>query len=175
MVQSLGARIDAISRLLVHNAIYFKSRPSRRHKDCRIRQTWLGGQVLEAVRAHAVGLHRPGFKRGETIAIVGTNRQSLKAKGADGRPIIYGIRLEHFQLSADRQPSTVSLIEPSGSETQLTPRFVGVPIICAFCERGRGTTGRDRPYHGRSSERASVRRRQSPVDDGRLTGRITSK
>jgi multiple sugar transport system ATP-binding protein len=61
--------------------------------------------------------------------------QSLKAEGADGRPIIYGIRPEHFQLSADGQPSTVSLIEPTGSETQVTARFAGVPIICAFRER----------------------------------------
>jgi multiple sugar transport system ATP-binding protein len=61
--------------------------------------------------------------------------QSLKAEGADGRPIIYGIRPEHFQLSPDGQPSTVSLIEPTGSETQVTARFTGVPIICAFRER----------------------------------------
>ncbi len=61
--------------------------------------------------------------------------QSLKGQGADGKPIIYGVRPEHFQLSADGQPTTVSLIEPTGSETQVTARFAGVPIICAFRER----------------------------------------
>jgi multiple sugar transport system ATP-binding protein len=61
--------------------------------------------------------------------------QSLKGEGADGKPIIYGIRPEHFQLSAEGQPGTVSLIEPTGSETQVTAKFAGVPIICAFRER----------------------------------------
>ena len=73
------------------------------------------------------------FRAAEGVAL--PLPQSLKAEGADGRSIIYGIRPEHFQLSADGQPSTVSLIEPTGSETQVTARFAGVPIICAFRER----------------------------------------
>jgi multiple sugar transport system ATP-binding protein len=60
---------------------------------------------------------------------------SLKSQGTDGKPIVYGIRPEHFQLSADGQPTTVNLIEPTGSETQVTAQFAGVPIICAFRER----------------------------------------
>ena len=48
-----------------------------RHKDLGIWQTWTWGQVLEIVRAYAVGLHRLGLKRGETIAIVGANRPKL--------------------------------------------------------------------------------------------------
>ena len=48
-----------------------------RQKDLGIWQTWTWGQVLEIVRAYAVGLHRLGLKRGETIAIVGANRPKL--------------------------------------------------------------------------------------------------
>ena len=33
--------------------------------------------MLDIVRAYAVGLHRLGLKRGETIAIVGANRPKL--------------------------------------------------------------------------------------------------
>lgn len=61
--------------------------------------------------------------------------QSLKAERADGGPTIYGIRPKHLQLSADGQLSTVSLIEPTGSETQVTARFATTPIICAFRKR----------------------------------------
>jgi len=48
-----------------------------RHKDLGVWQTWTWGEVLELVRAYAVGLHRLGLKRGETIAIVGANRPKL--------------------------------------------------------------------------------------------------
>src|ERR1700692_5150541 len=48
-----------------------------RHKDLGIWQTWTWGETLEIVRAYAVGLHRLGVKRGETVAIVGSNRPRL--------------------------------------------------------------------------------------------------
>ena len=48
-----------------------------RHKDLGIWQTWTWTQVLEIVRAYAVGLHRLGLQRGETIAIVGGNRSQV--------------------------------------------------------------------------------------------------
>jgi long-chain acyl-CoA synthetase len=48
-----------------------------RHKDLGVWQTWTWGQVLEIVRAYAVGLNRLGLTRGETIAIVGSNRPKL--------------------------------------------------------------------------------------------------
>ncbi|HET7910566.1 MAG TPA: AMP-binding protein, partial [Pseudolabrys sp.] len=48
-----------------------------RHKDLGIWQTWTWAQSLDSVRAYAVGLHRLGLKRGETIAIVGANRPKL--------------------------------------------------------------------------------------------------
>ncbi|HET6236742.1 MAG TPA: sn-glycerol-3-phosphate ABC transporter ATP-binding protein UgpC [Acetobacteraceae bacterium] len=58
-----------------------------------------------------------------------------KANGSEGRPIVYGVRPEHFQLSAQGQPATVHVIEPTGSETQVMADFAGTPIICAFRER----------------------------------------
>jgi long-chain acyl-CoA synthetase len=48
-----------------------------RHKDFGVWQTWTWSQALEIVRAYAVGLHRLGLKRGESIAIAGTNRPRL--------------------------------------------------------------------------------------------------
>jgi long-chain acyl-CoA synthetase len=48
-----------------------------RHKDLGIWQTWTWAQVLDQVRAYAVGLNRLGLRRGDTIAIVGANRPKL--------------------------------------------------------------------------------------------------
>jgi long-chain acyl-CoA synthetase len=72
-----AAPADTFSKLLIRNAELFGSRPAMRHKDLGIWQTWTWGQVLDIVRAYAVGLHRLGIKRGETIGIVGGNRPKL--------------------------------------------------------------------------------------------------
>ena len=55
--------------------------------------------------------------------------------GADGRPVVYGVRPEHFQLAADGVPARVNVIEPTGSETQVMAEFAGGNIIAAFRER----------------------------------------
>src|SRR5450759_5329128 len=72
-----SAVADTFPKLLIRNAHLYGSRPSMRHKDLGVWQTWTWGQVLELVRAYTVGLHRLGLKRGETIAIVGANRPKL--------------------------------------------------------------------------------------------------
>jgi long-chain acyl-CoA synthetase len=72
-----SAPADTFPKLLVRNAHLYGPRPSMRHKDLGVWQTWTWGEVLEVVRAYAVGLNRLGLKRGETIAIVGANRPKL--------------------------------------------------------------------------------------------------
>jgi long-chain acyl-CoA synthetase len=72
-----AAGADTFPKLLVRNAQAFGTRPAMRHKDLGIWQTWTWAEVLDVVRAYAVGLHRLGLKRGETIAIVGANRPRL--------------------------------------------------------------------------------------------------
>ena len=58
-----------------------------------------------------------------------------RGAGTDGKPVIYGVRPEHFQLSPEGLPAKVNVIEPTGSETQVMAEFAGTPIICAFRER----------------------------------------
>jgi len=72
-----AAGVDTFPKLLIRNAHLYGARPAMRHKDLGIWQTWTWSQVLDVVRAYAVGLHRLGVKRGETIAIVGGNRPKL--------------------------------------------------------------------------------------------------
>jgi multiple sugar transport system ATP-binding protein len=55
--------------------------------------------------------------------------------GSVGKPTVYGVRPEHFQLSPQGFPATVHVIEPTGSETQVMAEFAGSPVICAFRER----------------------------------------
>jgi long-chain acyl-CoA synthetase len=72
-----GGVPNTFTRLLIRNAELHGSRPAMRHKDLGIWQTWTWAQTLEIVRAYAVGLHRLGVKRGDTVAIVGANRPKL--------------------------------------------------------------------------------------------------
>jgi long-chain acyl-CoA synthetase len=76
-----GARLDASAdtfpKLLARNARTRGERPALRHKDLGIWQTWTWAEVLDEVRAYAVGLNCLGIRRGDTIAIVGANRPKL--------------------------------------------------------------------------------------------------
>jgi long-chain acyl-CoA synthetase len=71
------ARADTFPKLLVRNARLYGGRPAYRHKDLGIWQVWTWSQVLAEARAYAVGLARLGLKRGDSIAIVGSNRPRL--------------------------------------------------------------------------------------------------
>jgi long-chain acyl-CoA synthetase len=72
-----AAPADTFPKLLVRNAERFRGRPAFRLKDFGIWQTWTWDQVLDEVRGLATGLHRLGVKRGDTVAIVGSNRPRL--------------------------------------------------------------------------------------------------
>ncbi|HZQ11850.1 MAG TPA: AMP-binding protein [Pseudolabrys sp.] len=77
MAANAAATADTFPKLLIRNAQLFGSRPAMRHKDLGIWQTWTWAEVNDLVRAYAVGLHKLGVKRGETVAIVGANRPRL--------------------------------------------------------------------------------------------------
>src|SRR5215468_10776477 len=72
-----SARAETFPKLLVRNARLYGQRPAFRHKDLGIWQVWTWAEVLKEARAYAVGLSRLGLKRGDTIAIVGSNRPKL--------------------------------------------------------------------------------------------------
>ena len=77
MPLNAAAPADTFPKLLIRNAHLYGSRPAMRHKDLGVWQTWTWRQVLDLVRAYAIGLQRLGLKRSETIAIVGANRPKL--------------------------------------------------------------------------------------------------
>ncbi len=69
--------LDTFPKYLLHNAEKFGDRPAMRHKDFGIWQTWTWAQMLEEVRAYSLGLQKIGLKRGDKVAVVGSNRPAL--------------------------------------------------------------------------------------------------
>ena len=55
--------------------------------------------------------------------------------GADGRPVVYGIRPEHFAIADDGAEAEVEVVEPTGSETQVVAKLGGEDIVAVFRER----------------------------------------
>ena len=74
---SAGGPLETFPKLLRRNAAQYGNHAAIRHKDLGIWQTWTWAQVLDIVRAYAVGLQRLGLKQGDTIAIVGSNRPKM--------------------------------------------------------------------------------------------------
>jgi long-chain acyl-CoA synthetase len=68
---------DTFPKLLLHNASAQAGRPAIRHKDRGIWHTWAWSEVLEQVREFSVGLEALGLARGETLAVIGSNRPRL--------------------------------------------------------------------------------------------------
>jgi multiple sugar transport system ATP-binding protein len=60
--------------------------------------------------------------------------------GSDGKNCIYGIRPEHLALGGDIEAET-SVIEPTGSETQVFAKLGGQKIVGVFRERVAGRPG----------------------------------
>ncbi len=68
---------DTFPKLLLRNAKKFTDRPAIREKDLGIWQSWTWADVLDEVRAFAIGLKKMGLKRGDAVAIVGDNKPRL--------------------------------------------------------------------------------------------------
>jgi multiple sugar transport system ATP-binding protein len=55
--------------------------------------------------------------------------------GSDGRPVVYGVRPEHFTLADDGIDAEIQVVEPTGSETQLVAKLGGQEVLAVFRER----------------------------------------
>ena len=60
--------------------------------------------------------------------------------GSDGRPVVYGIRPEHFALGGTLG-AKVSVVEPTGSETQVFAQIGEQKLLGVFRERVRVASG----------------------------------
>jgi multiple sugar transport system ATP-binding protein len=65
----------------------------------------------------------------------------LSVTGGDGRPVLYGVRPEHLDIADDGLEVEVTVVEPTGSETQLFARLAGQDLVAIFRERHAFTPG----------------------------------
>jgi len=73
------------------------------------------------------------------LEFVGPSQVRLPVAAApaavDGRPVIYGIRPEHFLIADDGAEVVVQVVEPTGSELQVVTKLGEQDIITIFRER----------------------------------------
>ena len=88
---------------------------------------FIGSPAMNFLHGHVLDDH---FATGEfSLPLPGTHRP------APGTKLVYGIRPEHWRLDPAGLPTTVKLVEPTGSETQVVTELVGTRLVCAFRER----------------------------------------
>jgi long-chain acyl-CoA synthetase len=109
---------DTFPKLLIHNAATRGGRVSMRHKDLGIWQSWTWAQVFDEVRAFSVGLEELGLKRGDTIAVIGSNRPRLywamcagQALGAVPVPIYADSVADEMAYVLEHAGVTVAVVE----------------------------------------------------------------
>ena len=90
--------------------------------------------------------------------------------GSDGRPVVYGVRPEHFTLADDGAEAEIQVVEPTGSETQVVAKLGGQNVLAVFRERHHFKPGDTIRLEARSAARPSVRRddRRTPDDNEQL-------
>jgi multiple sugar transport system ATP-binding protein len=54
---------------------------------------------------------------------------------SDGRSVIYGVRPEHLELSNDGTDAQVTVLEPTGAETQLLAKLAGTNVVAIYRDR----------------------------------------
>jgi multiple sugar transport system ATP-binding protein len=60
---------------------------------------------------------------------------------SDRRPVVYGIRPEHFVIADDGADAEIQVVEPTGSETQVFAKIGGDEVVAVFRERHRFNPG----------------------------------
>ena len=92
---------------------------------------FIGSPAMNLIKGTIRSNGRPSFLAKSGIALPLADAPV----GADGRPAIYGIRPEHFSLGGSEVKAEVSVIEPTGSETQVFAKLGGEKIVGVFRER----------------------------------------
>ncbi|MFD0915336.1 AMP-dependent synthetase/ligase [Pseudahrensia aquimaris] len=76
-VRKSDASLDTFPKLLLNNAKRFADRPAMRLKDYGIWQTWTWAEMAREIEDYSHGLRTLGFKAGDKVAVVGSNRPAL--------------------------------------------------------------------------------------------------
>ncbi len=92
--------------------------------------------VAGFIGSPAMNFIKGKVEQGGTFLADGGARLPLPAVAAEpGRAIVYGIRPEHIEIGEGGVPARVSVLEPTGSETQVFARMGGDPIDAIVKDR----------------------------------------
>ena len=83
--------------------------------------------------------------------------RSRSVAAEPGRPVVYGIRPEHIDIGEGGLPRAISVLEPTGSETQIFARLGSDPIDAVVKDR-LAAARRGDPAPDRSAARPRLRR-----------------
>ncbi|MBZ9767871.1 sn-glycerol-3-phosphate ABC transporter ATP-binding protein UgpC [Mesorhizobium sp. CA6] len=94
--------------------------------------------VAGFIGSPAMNLLKGTMKKGEkpVVDIAGSAfPMPTNIAAADGRAVVYGVRPEHLEIHPDGVASTISVVEPTGSETLVFVRFGEGEMVALFRER----------------------------------------
>jgi multiple sugar transport system ATP-binding protein len=100
--------------------------------------TFVAGFIGSPAMNFLEGSLRRANGAAQVIMDDGTVLPITTASGAeDGRPVVCGIRPEHFALVGESEglPAEVAVVEPTGAETIVVFRFAGLALQVLFKER----------------------------------------
>lgn len=110
--------LDTFPKLLIDNARRIGDRPAIREKDYGIWQAWTWSEMKTEIAAMAAGLHTFGFKRGDSLAIVGDNRPQLywamtaaQALGGIPVPMYQDAVAEEMQYVIEHAEASFAIVE----------------------------------------------------------------
>jgi multiple sugar transport system ATP-binding protein len=103
--------------------------------------SFIGSPSMNLIKGTIQGKSKPSFLTDDGISLPLANAPT----GSNGRPAVYGIRPEHFTLGGKGVKANVSLIEPTGSETQVIAKLGKQKIVGVFRERISTRPGDDLP------------------------------
>jgi multiple sugar transport system ATP-binding protein len=115
IVEQIGAPLELYDNPANVFVAGFIGSPSMNFLNGRIRSNG-GGPVVET-------------KSGVVLPLAGAPAAS------EDKPVVYGIRPEHFTLADDGAEAVVSVVEPTGSEIQIFAEMDNQPIVAVFRER----------------------------------------
>ncbi|HMS80652.1 MAG TPA: AMP-binding protein, partial [Burkholderiaceae bacterium] len=142
----LAAGVRTIPQLLVHQEARYADRVLHRKKDFGIWQRHTWREVLDHVRAFALGLSASGVVRGDTVAIVGENEPelfwseyaalSVGAKVVCLYPDLTAAQMEYILVHSEAVVVVCEDQEQVDKVLELDPRLPSVRRIVCWDDRG---------------------------------------
>src|ERR1039458_8076895 len=95
--------------------------------------------VASFIGSPAMNFLKGRVKANGSASFEGPNGLKLPLASApansDGRPVVYGVRPEHFTIADDGAEAEIVVVEPTGSETQVFAKLGGEQVVAVFRER----------------------------------------